>query len=140
MLRVPAFMREAYSIRLVCWPAGSADDSNLSSLAMSSCGQRDTAGEPTVLGLLSYATEPRRHLDVLLMRGDDALAHEEAEVVEEGAVLLRLLLALVQQEADHSLLQDVAELPAAKSEEASVGEEITDPINHIAVVLRANNS
>lgn len=54
------------------------------------------------------------HLDVLFLRGDDALPHEEAEVLEELAVLLRLLLALVQQEADDPLLQNVAELPEVR--------------------------
>lgn len=68
-----------------------------------------------IVTTLAYKTKRRRHLDVLLLRGDNALPHEEAKVVEEGAVLLRVLLALVQQEADHSLLQDVAQLPAAKA-------------------------
>ncbi len=54
------------------------------------------------------------HLDVLFLGGDDALPHEEAVVLKELVVLLRLLLALIQQEANHPLLQDVTQLPEAK--------------------------
>lgn len=47
------------------------------------------------------------------MGGDDALPHEEAVILKELVVLLRILLALVQQETDHPLLQNVAKLPGA---------------------------
>ena len=57
------------------------------------------------------AARARAHLDVLLVRGDDALPHEEAVVLKEPGVLLRLLPALVEQEADDPLLQDVTQLP-----------------------------
>lgn len=51
------------------------------------------------------------NLDILFLRGDDAFPHEEAVVLKELAVLLWLLFALVQQEADHPLLQNITKLP-----------------------------
>lgn len=51
-----------------------------------------------------------QHLYVLFLGGNDALPHEEPVVLKELVVLLRVLLALVQQEADHSLLQDISKL------------------------------
>ena len=51
------------------------------------------------------------YLDVLLCCGDNPLPHEEAVVLEEASVLLRVLLALVQEEADHALLEDVPQFP-----------------------------
>lgn len=54
----------------------------------------------------------------MFLRGDDALPHEETEVLKELFVLLRLLLALVQQEADDPLLQNVTELPESQRETA----------------------
>lgn len=56
------------------------------------------------------------YLDILFLGGDNALPHEEAIVLEELVVLLRLLLALVQQEADHPLLQNVTKLPGARGD------------------------
>lgn len=50
------------------------------------------------------------HLDVLFLGGDDALPDEEAVILKELAVLLWVLLVLVQQEADHPLLQNVPKL------------------------------
>lgn len=66
--------------------------------------------------ILQLFSPEQPHLDVLLLGGDDALPHEEAVVLKELAVLLWLLLALVQQEADHPLLQNVTELPAARGD------------------------
>lgn len=51
------------------------------------------------------------NLDILFLCGDDAFPHEEAVVLKETAVLLWLLFALVQQEADHPLLQNITKLP-----------------------------
>lgn len=110
-------MRAEYSVRLVCSPAGRADDSNLNSFAMASWTEteRRAAGLPSRSrhrgASAARRWRSRGHLDVLLLGRDDALPHEEAVVLEELAVLLRLLLALVQQEADHPLLQHVAQLP-----------------------------
>lgn len=42
MFLVPAFIRLPYSSRLVCLPAGSAEDSNRSNLAISSCNHKYT--------------------------------------------------------------------------------------------------
>lgn len=61
------------------------------------------------------------HLDVLFLGGDDALPHEEAVVLKELVVLLRLLLALVQQEADHPLLQNVTKLPEDRGDGVKTG-------------------
>lgn len=57
------------------------------------------------------------HLDILLLGSDDTLSHEETVILEKLAVLLWFLLALVQQEADHPLLQNVTKLPEARSGE-----------------------
>lgn len=51
------------------------------------------------------------HLHVLFLGGDDALPHEQAVVLKELAVLLWLLLALVQEEADHPQLENITKLP-----------------------------
>lgn len=62
------------------------------------------------------------HLDILLLGGDNALPHEEAVVLKELAVLLWLFLALVQQEADHPLLQNVTEFPEAGGDERKINQ------------------
>lgn len=69
------------------------------------------------------------HLDILFLGGDDALPHEEAVVLEELVVLLRILLALVQQEADHPLLQNVAKFPGDGGDGAKMGHYWGDPRN-----------
>lgn len=51
------------------------------------------------------------HLNILFLSGDDTFPHEEAVGLKELAVLLRFLLALVQQEADYPLLQDITKFP-----------------------------
>lgn len=63
--------------------------------------------------------QEKNHLDILLVGGDDALPHEEAVVLKELVVLLRILLALVQQEADYSLLQNITELPEARGDDGA---------------------
>lgn len=50
------------------------------------------------------------HLDILFLGGDNALPHEEAVVFEKLVILLWFLLALVQQEADNPLLQNITKL------------------------------
>lgn len=46
-------------------------------------------------------------LDVLFGSSDDAFAHEESIVIEKSGVFLGILFALVQEETDATLLQDV---------------------------------
>lgn len=62
------------------------------------------------------------HLDVLLLGGDNPLPHEQTVIFKERVVFLRLLLALVQQEADDSLLQNIPKLPAEAAGEQSAPE------------------
>lgn len=53
----------------------------------------------------------RPYLDRLLRRGHDAFPHEQAIIIKEPGVLLSVLLALVNEELDESLLQNVPEFP-----------------------------
>lgn len=115
MLRVPAFMREAYSMRFVCWPAGRAEDSNRKSFAISSYTEttrrEECCGKQHSSMVASHKKRPYScYLHILFLGGDNALPHEEAVVLKELVVLLGLLLALVHQEADNPLLQNIAKL------------------------------
>lgn len=62
----------------------------------------------------------------MFLGGDDALPHEEAVVLEELVVFLWFLLALVQQEADDPLLQNVTKLPEARGDGRKMICELTD--------------
>lgn len=48
---------------------------------------------------------------MLVVCSDDAFTYEESIVIQEGVVLLWILLALVQQEADQPCLQNITNLP-----------------------------
>lgn len=56
-----------------------------------------------LLGVLNVSMS-ESHPDVLFLGGDDALSNEEAVILKEFTILVWVLLALVQQEADYSLL------------------------------------
>lgn len=55
------------------------------------------------------------YLDILLCYRDNSLSHEYSVVLKEFCIFLRVLLALVNEEFDQPLLQNISELPAAET-------------------------
>lgn len=52
------------------------------------------------------------YLDILLCYRDNPLSHEYSVLLKEFGIFFRVLLALVNEELDQPLLQNITELPA----------------------------
>lgn len=64
---------------------------------------------------LSHQLQDSWYLDILLCYRDNPLSHEYPIVLKEFGIFLSILLALVNEELDQPLLQNISELPAAET-------------------------